>query len=139
MRESTGLALDVLDGVPVAAGDRTLDECERVIAKGKRAFILVGQALLEIRDRRLYRQTHPTFEAYCRERWGWGRESAYKHIAAAKVAENVESIPHAQPSYTQAVQLAPLPAEHQRRIAARVDFEDASVAQSSGEMPANGM
>jgi hypothetical protein len=28
-----------------------------------------GTALLEVRDRRLYRETHATFEDYCRERW----------------------------------------------------------------------
>jgi hypothetical protein len=33
-------------------------------------FIAVARALAAIRDGRLYRETHATFEAYCRERWG---------------------------------------------------------------------
>jgi hypothetical protein len=34
------------------------------------AFASVSDALREIRDRKLYRGTHATFEDYCRERWG---------------------------------------------------------------------
>jgi len=37
------------------------------------AFVEVTTALLEIRDRRLYKQAgHDTFEEYCQKRWGWG-------------------------------------------------------------------
>lgn len=49
----------------------------------------VGQALLEIRDRRLYRAEFTTFENYCRERWQMERRHAYRLIDAAKVIENV--------------------------------------------------
>ena len=41
---------------------------ERIIERGLQTFYEVGTALLEIRDASLYRQTHPTFEAYCRQR-----------------------------------------------------------------------
>ena len=34
-----------------------------------KAFGEVARALLEIRDKRLFRRTHPTFAAYCRDRW----------------------------------------------------------------------
>jgi hypothetical protein len=38
----------------------------------ERAFLEAGQALMELRDRRLYRSTHQTFEEYCRVRpWRW--------------------------------------------------------------------
>jgi hypothetical protein len=45
-------------------------ELEEVIELGLATFITVGNALLEIRDSRLYRDTHATLEDYCRERWG---------------------------------------------------------------------
>lgn len=38
---------------------------------------------------RLYRQHFPTFEAYCRERWGMARNYANKMIAAAEVVTNL--------------------------------------------------
>lgn len=66
--------------------DRSLADCERVIERGLETFLEVGEALLEIRDRRLYRETHETFEAYSRERWGLTRKRAYDLAAAAEVA-----------------------------------------------------
>lgn len=35
--------------------------------KVERAFYEAGKALMEIRDRRLYRSTYKTFEEYCRD------------------------------------------------------------------------
>ena len=40
------------------------DSLER---KVERAFYEAGMALMELRDRRLYRSTHATFEEYCRD------------------------------------------------------------------------
>ena len=77
------LELAILDGATPST--LSLPELERVIERGQQTFIEVGRALLEIRDRRLYRETHATFEAYCRERWGWSRQRANQHIDAAHV------------------------------------------------------
>jgi len=79
------LEIAILDGAHMTHA--SLPELEAVIERGQQTFIEVGRALLEIRDRRLYRETHATFEAYCRERWGWGRHYANRHIQAAQVAE----------------------------------------------------
>src|SRR5512135_1315685 len=66
-----------------------LRECETIIDRGLATFVEVGTALLEIRDLRLYRATHGTFELYCRERWGISRVHAHRMIEAARVAENL--------------------------------------------------
>lgn len=63
-----------------------LVELEQTIERGLTTFVEVGLALLEIRDSRLYRQTHGTFEEYCRERWGWKRGYADHQIRAAQIA-----------------------------------------------------
>ena len=68
-----------------AGGSERLAELEVVIERGLTTFIDVGAALLEIRDRRLYRDRYETFEAYCRARWDWGRNYVNKQIAAAEV------------------------------------------------------
>ena len=81
------LELAILDGATPST--LSLPELERVIERGQQTFIEVGRALLEIRDRRLYRETHATFEAYCRERWGWGRHRANQYINGAHVADAV--------------------------------------------------
>ncbi len=68
---------------------RTLADCEAVIERGLATFIEVGQTLLEIRDKRLYRLTHDSFDAYCQERWGWARAHAYRMIASGEVVTSM--------------------------------------------------
>ncbi|MEH1907408.1 hypothetical protein [Nostoc sp.] len=58
----------------------------------ERAFFEAGKALMELRDRRLYRSTHKTFEDYCRERFGHSRQKSNYLIAAADVYENLTTI-----------------------------------------------
>lgn len=72
---------------------KRLDELEQVVEAGLTVFVQVGNALLEIRDSRLYRQAFPTFEAYCRERWGMVQQSATRMIRAAEVVQNLQSEP----------------------------------------------
>ena len=48
--------------------------------------LAVGQALLEIRDRRLYKDAgFSAFDAYCRERWGWMARRSNQLIEAVEV------------------------------------------------------
>lgn len=61
-----------------------LAELEHVIERGLTTFVEVGQALMEIRDSRLYRDTHAAFEDYCRERWA-GTELAHRQNVDAKI------------------------------------------------------
>jgi hypothetical protein len=63
---------------------------ELTIERGLKTFVDVGTALMEIRDKRLYRQQYGTFEDYCRERWGMVRQNANRLIAAAETVSNLE-------------------------------------------------
>jgi hypothetical protein len=67
--------------------DERLTELEKVIEKGKKTFVEVGMALAEIRDSRLYRREYGGFEEYCRKKWGWTRQHAYRLIEAAPVGK----------------------------------------------------
>ncbi|MBG1262875.1 hypothetical protein [Nostoc commune] len=58
----------------------------------ERAFFEAGRALTELRDRRLYRSTHKTFEEYCRDRFAHSRQQSNYLIAAAGVYENLTTI-----------------------------------------------
>ncbi|WP_193199643.1 hypothetical protein [Nostoc sp. MG11] len=58
----------------------------------ERAFYEAGKALMQLRDRRLYRSTHKTFEDYCRVRFGHSRQKSNYLIAAADVYENLTTI-----------------------------------------------
>lgn len=63
----------------------TLEGCEAIIERGLGVFIDVGNALIAIRDGRLYRREHDTFEAYCQARWNLSRKRAYDLTGAAEV------------------------------------------------------
>ncbi|MBD2342005.1 hypothetical protein H6G64_34300 [Calothrix sp. FACHB-156] len=54
------------------------------------AFYEAGCALRELRDRRLYRSTHKTFEEYCQDRFNYSRDAAYLKISATAVYENLQ-------------------------------------------------
>lgn len=87
----------------------TLHECEEVIERGLETFVEVGQALMVIRDGRLYKATHSSFDDYCRERWGWNRSRSTHLISAAEVVTNVTSLDAPAPANEgQARALAPL-------------------------------
>lgn len=62
---------------------------EATIEHGLQTFIDVGHALLQIREMRLYRETHGTFEDYCRDRWDIDRTYAHRLIKAAEVTETL--------------------------------------------------
>ncbi len=69
---------------------RTLAENEAVIERGVLGYVEAGMALADIRDRRLYRDQHPTFEAYCRQRWGMTPQHAGRLIGAGEVVAALE-------------------------------------------------
>jgi hypothetical protein len=66
-------------------------ERHRLELKVERAFFEAGVALRALRDKKLYRSTHKTFELYCKDRFGFSRFSAYNKIAAAEVVDNLLS------------------------------------------------
>ena len=91
------------------APQRTLAECEAVIKRGIGTFVEVGEALLEIRDRRLYRESgYTTWDDYTRERWGWSKSHANRHIESAKVAGLLAPIGVIPANEAQSRELVPL-------------------------------
>jgi hypothetical protein len=66
-----------------------LSDLETKVSTGLASFIEVGEALSEIRDARLYRASHGTFEDYCREKWGISRPRAYQMIQAAQSVSTI--------------------------------------------------
>lgn len=117
------------------AEQQDLEVLEMVIAQGIAAFYEVGRALREIRDRRLYRATHRSFDDYLK---GWtrrlGRRRAEQLVEAARTMEELgfepaevrtigshspapQPLPAPRPtSERQTRPLAGLPAEDKRRI-----------------------
>jgi hypothetical protein len=72
-----------------------LAELEPIIANGITNFVEVGNALIEVSDRRLYRETHSTFQEYCQDKWNITARRAYQLCEAAEVIKLLpESVNH---------------------------------------------
>lgn len=78
-----------------ATGQLTADEtdslstCERAVENLGTATWLAGKALQTIRDGKLYRRTHRTFEDYITERWEISERNAYLMIEEWPLAERL--------------------------------------------------
>jgi hypothetical protein len=90
-----------------------LEALEKIIERGLSSFYEVGSALMTIRNARLYKETHRTFEAYCKERWGFTRMRASQLIQAAAITGNVNQGLQPPSSERQIRPLAVLPKEQQ--------------------------
>lgn len=89
---------------------------EQTIATARRFRLLEAQAFKAIRDHRLYRATHETFEDYCRFRWGFTRIQGHRLCAWAEVAENLLPFGYTPPSReSHARPLSRLTPEQQRK------------------------
>jgi hypothetical protein len=77
----------------------------------------LAQCLATIRERRLYRQSHSSFEAYCRERHGQSARRINQLIAGNTVLENLGTrVPTNLPKTEKQVRpLAQLPADEQAK------------------------
>ena len=76
-----------------------LGKLESTVEKGLASFFAVGSALKEIRDGKLYRDEHGTFEDYCQSRWGFSDRHARRHIEAAGVQVNLGPIGPVLPAH----------------------------------------
>ena len=75
----------------VDSPETTLTQCEEIIQRGLGTYFGVGNALLRIRDQRLYRSQYRTFQEYGLERWNFGRAHANRLLSAAQVSSELAS------------------------------------------------
>lgn len=100
----------------IAKNTAELEQLEGVIQKNIGAFYEVGRALMEIRDKGLYRDVlgYDTFEAYCKGRWDFSRQRAYQLIDSVTVKNNLSTPVDIQITEYQIRPLARLEPEQQR-------------------------
>lgn len=55
---------------------------ESVIDRGQYTFLSVGDALRQIKDQKLWRHTHSSFDLYCQERWEFSQGYAARLLKA---------------------------------------------------------
>lgn len=69
---------------------------ERVLEHHFGTFKQAGEALLAIREKRLYRETYSAFDEYCRARWDMSKTQANRLIAAAQTVVSLETPENAE-------------------------------------------
>ncbi|WP_067833338.1 hypothetical protein [Nocardia lijiangensis] len=96
----TELLADVLSMPLPAAGEGPLNRreqeqlsaCESSIDSLRIAFWAAGRALQIVRDGRLYRDCHPSFDDYVEQRWDMQRSYAHKLIRAWPLAARLHPV-----------------------------------------------
>jgi len=93
-RQSNGhvtlIALETI--LPLSSDEKEeLKESEEIIQTRLTAFFEVGEALIKIKEGKLYRSLFPTFEEYCRERWDFSRIHAHRLLHAAEIRSSLIS------------------------------------------------
>lgn len=83
MTDTTTVMPAVLEDMDEDEGRRLIELERKVEQAMQSAGRIAGAALGEIRDRRLYRASHASFERYCLERHGLSKSTAQRMIAVA--------------------------------------------------------
>jgi hypothetical protein len=74
-----------------ATEKKMLEHHETIIEQGVRSIVEVGSSLLAIQRGRLYRSEFKSFNAYCRDKWGFGRQRGTELINAAITSEELHA------------------------------------------------
>jgi hypothetical protein len=102
---------------------------EQRIQRGMDSFLDFADALIKIRDGKLYREKYDTFERYCRERWDFTDRRAQQLMAAseavAMLPEETRTIVRHEGIAREVARVTPAKREEVvREAAARAEAED---------------
>jgi hypothetical protein len=94
LNEVAGNDVDLEVIKPLDASEKKLlKENEDIVRANSDAYVAVGLALRAIRDKKLYRGSHSSFDAYCMARFDFGRVYGHRLIMAAGVVEKLKVLP----------------------------------------------
>ena len=115
-----------------AAESEDLTRHRETIRRGQQTFVEVGLALADIRDRRLYRETHPNLENWLADEYpDIGRPRAYQLISGAETAQSLAAVNHGS-------QLPPPTSERSVRPLAGLAPDEARAAYTAAVETAGG-
>ena len=105
-------------------------------------------ALLQLKEERLYRSTHFSFDEFCQEVFGYGSNYAYLKMSAAKVYKNlIDLLPSSLVTPTN-VRRGILPTRQRQlrpivkaklNVDAQVEVWQMAIALANGKIPSNSM
>lgn len=87
LREKYAMAARL--GVAAKSPDGRYADLLAIVDRYAKRFIEDGNALAEIKRDRLYRETHSSFEAYCKDHWDIGSNYARRLITSTEVVNRI--------------------------------------------------
>lgn len=79
---------------PLSVSERhELKRCELTIHRHRSGFVATAMALHTIWEKKLWRETHMSFESYCRQKWDLGKSQAYRYLEGYRI---IEQTPNAE-------------------------------------------
>lgn len=122
--------ITVAASAPLCAEEKqTLEDLEARIRAGQLSFMVVGTAIAEIRDQKLYRDEYATIEEYLDRRWKMGKAHGFRLMSAAAVMNHLSPIGDKLPENEAQVRaLVRLPTDEQRNHVWKKVVEEAGVA-----------
>jgi len=136
LSEGEGTTVAIVEDLEELTPDEERER-HRLELRVERAFYEAGAALRELRDRRLYRSTHKTFEEYCQYRFGYHRRHSYQLINAAAVVENLCAISAQTDLGTKNTQILPT-SEYQIRPLTKLEPVEQLIAWQQAVEEADG-
>lgn len=101
----------------ITKNTKDLERLEGIITRNLQSFYEVGRALMEIRDKGLYKDVlgFDTFEIYCKSKWDFTGSYARYLMLSAGVMDNIKTVTIVTPSTeSQARPLSKLEPDQQR-------------------------
>jgi len=93
-----------------------LVELEHKIRRGLKTFIEVGEALIEIRESKLYLLDHKTFAEYCLKQWNFTSRFAQMQMAGTRVARELLEANNCSPPMLESQVRVLMQVEPERRV-----------------------
>ena len=98
--------------------NRRIEQLERDIESGIRS---VGQSLMEIHSKALYKEDYGTFENYCKQRWGFSDRWARDMIEAETIKARIGTIvPVLDLKTKHLAEISKIPEKQQAQVTANV-------------------
>lgn len=123
---------------PLSDAERAeLAAIEIAIEDSLRGFEAMASRLKRVRDGRLYRENHVTFEDYCRVKWGFVASRARQIVAGAEATESVTKVTLPAPASERVARvLVPLSETERREVWAEAvdEFGDTPTAAQTREV-----
>lgn len=118
----------------------------RLIERVGNAFYISGMALAQLKEERLYRNTHLSFDEFCQDLFGYSSDYAYLKMAAAKVYQNLLNRADSSPEIptngrqpilpTRQRQLRPI-VKAKLAIDAQIEVWQMAIALAGGKIPSS--